>query len=203
MKLVSITGLPSGESEVVVLCRTNDRSENKLIRSFVDATSGSPAKLEVVTVDGLHELTYTIPSVTMPSIHAWFANDDNNIYERRKVSTVTGTTTLPKGVKPISAKEFRTAPANFIPNEVIEAFNELISQVIWNPESFSIGQEEVTRLIVEKIKASGNHMSGISINISDKDHEAEIRKLITKNKWLDIESIYEAQGWKVTYKKPA
>lgn len=85
-------------------------------------------------------------------------------------------------VKPISPREVAKSKLSQIPDEVIEAFNELIA------ESFSDGcsvvkQSKVVTRIGKKMKKSGN-------------------KTKFDNNWLDIEEIYEKNGWKVVYDQP-
>ena len=67
-----------------------------------------------------------------------------------------------------------------LPGEVLEAFNELISQDYVGGRA-TVLQNEVVRLMVAK---------GLS------------RADIFKNGWLDVEEIYRAAGWKVEYDKP-
>lgn len=70
-----------------------------------------------------------------------------------------------------------------VPNEVIEAFNELMAETGYdNSRTITIRQNEVVARIVSK---------GI-----DKDS-------IFKNKWLDVEDIYRNAGWKVRYESAA
>ena len=83
-------------------------------------------------------------------------------------------------VKPISPREVVTLKASSIPDEVFEAFNELIAENFWNGYS-SFTEKKVVARIVKK---------GIS---STKAYE---------NNWLDVEKFYEKAGWKVDYDKP-
>lgn len=85
-------------------------------------------------------------------------------------------------IKPIKPSEAISLKLVQIPDEVIEAFNELIA------ENFSSGyssfkQSDVVARIDKKIKESGGKLK---FNIS----------------WLDVEEIYEKNGWKVEYDKP-
>lgn len=68
-----------------------------------------------------------------------------------------------------------------IPGEVFEAVDELIA-VHYNPSGFKILQQD----IIDKLKEKG---------IED------IAK-VYKEKWLEFEPAYIAQGWKVSYDKP-
>ncbi len=84
-------------------------------------------------------------------------------------------------VKPISPSEVKKVKPS-IPDGVIEAFNEVISA------NFSSGTshftfDEVVAVIKKKMK----------IRNSD---------TIYKNKWLDVEELYSAQGWRVSTDTP-
>ena len=79
---------------------------------------------------------------------------------------------------PSDAKEARTN----IPDFVIRAFNELLAEN-WNEKEIKLEQYD----IVERILA---HADG---NI--------LRSDIFKKNWLDIEPIYENNGWIVTFVK--
>lgn len=71
-----------------------------------------------------------------------------------------------------------------IPDEVIEAFNELIKNNLHNYYAV-VTQTAVIELALEK---AGHRFS---------------RTEIFDNKWLDIEKIFQKAGWKVTYDGPA
>lgn len=85
-------------------------------------------------------------------------------------------------VKPFSPKEAEEAKISNIPDEVLEAVNELLS------ESYSsrivLLQDKVINRVISKME-----------NISRQD--------IFENKWLDFEPVYRKQGWCVEYDKPA
>lgn len=68
-----------------------------------------------------------------------------------------------------------------IPDEVIEAINELIV-ANWNGHSATFTQTNVVGLIQRKLHCSEDQ--------------------IYKNHWIDFEDIYRNKGWSVTYDKP-
>ena len=90
---------------------------------------------------------------------------------------------MKKPITPAQAEKLKAkAPLAKIPEEVFEAFNELLVK----------------------------HFSGAVTSIRQKDVIALIKKkmcltntdLIIENKWLDIEPFYKKQGWMVRYDKP-
>lgn len=83
-------------------------------------------------------------------------------------------------IEPITPKAVKENATK--PDEVIEAFNELI-QRYWDGKQATFSQMEVARLIDKKLGNVGT-------------------KLVYENKYLDIEHIYEKAGWKVVYDKP-
>lgn len=83
--------------------------------------------------------------------------------------------------KPSTPKEAKRAKT--FPKEVIDSFNELIAKHLRHGCS-TFEQKEVVALIEEKI---GKEQS----------------ELIFENNWLDVEPIFEATGWDVTYNGPA
>lgn len=87
---------------------------------------------------------------------------------------------MAKKVRPIKPSEVVAKKKKDIPNEVFEAFNELITQN-FDGHSATIKQDEVVALIVKK---------GLK------------RNAIFNNHWLDVEDVYRAGGWNVVYDKP-
>lgn len=74
-----------------------------------------------------------------------------------------------------------------IPDFVIAAFNDLLSENYVSEEIVTvIKQDDVISRILQY----------------SKDDELT-RETIFKKRWLDIEILYERNGWKVDYKKPA
>src|ERR1700692_3611370 len=84
-------------------------------------------------------------------------------------------------VKPITPDEVVPLKESLIPDEVFEAFNELIAEN-FSGGSATIRQSDIVARATDKIKAKGG--------------------LIFDYKWLDIEDIYRKAGWKVSYDKP-
>lgn len=85
-------------------------------------------------------------------------------------------------VEPIKPDEVVEQKQKLFPDEVMEAFNELIAENYQNG-SATFQQNEVVKRIVEKKGCES----------------AEI----FKNHWLDVEDVYRNAGWKVEYDKPA
>ena len=84
--------------------------------------------------------------------------------------------------KPIRPEDIKELKLNFIPEEVIEIFNEAIVEK-WNGKSATINQN----YIVDKIKEK------LEINPED----------IFRKHYLDVEEIFRDAGWVVNYDKPA
>lgn len=80
-------------------------------------------------------------------------------------------------MKPIKPSEVIDKKQELIPDEVIEAFNEMIA-ANWNGTSSTVSQTEVYALIKKKL---------------GKDFPMN---------YLDVEDIYRKAGWKVNYDKP-
>ena len=87
---------------------------------------------------------------------------------------------MAKKVAPISPSDVAGAKERTFPNEVLESFNELITQK-FSGGSATIQQDDVVKLMVQK---------GL-------DHG----EIIDKG-WLDVEDVYRASGWHVEYDKP-
>ena len=85
-------------------------------------------------------------------------------------------------VKPIKPTEVVKAKQTVFPDEVIEAFNELIVKDFRNGSAI-VKQDEVTALICSKM------------NI----HSQEV----CDNHWLDVEDVFRKAGWRVEYDSPA
>lgn len=84
-------------------------------------------------------------------------------------------------IRPISPEEVSREKLKNFPNEVMQSFNEEITQN-FRGGSATIRQDSVVNLMVSK---------GLK------------RAEIYKNGWLDVEDIYRKAGWKVDYDKPA
>lgn len=81
---------------------------------------------------------------------------------------------------PLSPKQLVSLKEKRIPDEVFEAFNELIAES-WNGHSSNFTLRKVVTRIVDK---------GIP------------RNEIFEKHYLDIEKIYEKKGWSVEYDQP-
>lgn len=82
---------------------------------------------------------------------------------------------------PIKPSEALEKKAKDIPEEVFEAFNELIVANIDASGSATILQEDVIAKIKEKLRCTGKTF---------------------KFDWLDVEPAYRKAGWSVSYDKP-
>ncbi len=85
-------------------------------------------------------------------------------------------------ISPDEVDEFRQKNRVPIPDEVYEAFNELIAED-WDDKQAVVEQPVVVERILSKLP-----------QVKKDD--------IYKNKWLDVEEAYEEQGWTVEYDKP-
>ena len=83
--------------------------------------------------------------------------------------------------KPITPDEIAEAKEAYLPPEVIEVFNDLIAKN-WSGMSAKFLQEDAVSEITVRM---GCH-----------------RTEVFRNKWLDVEDVYRASGWAVTYDKP-
>lgn len=86
-------------------------------------------------------------------------------------------------VKPFNPDEAQLAKNGRIPDYVIEAVNEMLSEKLDTSGNARFTQDE----IIEKIQTK-----------SDID-----RSKLFAMKYLDFEDLYRKQGWKVEYDKPA
>lgn len=84
-------------------------------------------------------------------------------------------------MKPIRPSEVVNSKKDYLPDEVFEAFNELISKDFYKGAA-TVKQPEVAALIAKKL--------GIT--------DAEVYK----KHYLDVESVYEKAGWIVKYDRP-
>lgn len=86
-------------------------------------------------------------------------------------------------VKAISPREVPVKQAELLPDEVIEAFNELIVETV------SGGKAKFTQnAVVERIL--------------NKFHGGVGRPVVFDKGWLNVEPLYREQGWEVEYDKP-
>jgi hypothetical protein len=84
-------------------------------------------------------------------------------------------------VQPIKPGEVAKQKSQNIPPEVIAAFNELIIKKFQGGRAY-VTQNEVVELIVAK---------GLE------------RQEVFAKHWLDVEGIFQEEGWTVVYDKPA
>lgn len=90
-------------------------------------------------------------------------------------------------MKPISPSEVVDKKLTLLPDEVIDATNELIADN-WNGNKATFKQKELVARIQKKYEAADKY---------------EITKEeVYERRYLDIEDIYRAQGWNVAYDKP-
>lgn len=88
--------------------------------------------------------------------------------------------------KPITPGEAKRRHfAEFVPDEIYEVIDDLLAERYGT--SIKITQKEVIAKALEKMQ-----MDGTSVPQED----------FFTNYWLDIESVYEAQGWSVKYRSP-
>lgn len=90
-------------------------------------------------------------------------------------------------VKPITPQEASAKFVDLLPDFVIEAFNELISERIGTGRRCKILQDETIDRILKKAEETGVDLG---------------RQTIFDRHYLDIEKAYESAGWKVSYDKP-
>lgn len=86
-------------------------------------------------------------------------------------------------MKPISPHEVVGKKKSLLPDEVLDAFNELIAEH-FSGRSSKFEQSKVIDRILEKFH-----------------HKLEKDELF-KNHWLDVEDVYRESGWIVEYDKP-
>ncbi len=86
--------------------------------------------------------------------------------------------------KAFSPNEARKAKATLIPDEVIEAFNELIALSLEN-DIARVSQCELLNLIERKFRQNNKPLYH--------------RNDVIEKGWLNIEPLYEDAGWEVTY----
>jgi hypothetical protein len=82
---------------------------------------------------------------------------------------------------PIKPSDVTKIKKKVFPDEVFQAFNELIVQN-FSGGSSTVKQDDVVAVMVKK---------GLKL------------EAIFDNHWLDVEEIYREAGWKVVYDKPA
>lgn len=89
-------------------------------------------------------------------------------------------------IKPITPQEAANNKVNTIPDEILQATNELITQNYRNGTSI-VKQDDIVRRALQINKEKGGDMT---------------RNEIFDNGYLDIEEVY-GKDWQVSYDKPA
>ena len=90
-------------------------------------------------------------------------------------------------IKPFSPADAANAKINMIPKEVIEVVNAILAAKIHPLRPISIKQHEIINGAREKMTNGSDYAN------SD---------FFTKG-WLEIEPLYQAEGWKVSYHRPS
>ncbi len=81
---------------------------------------------------------------------------------------------------PIKPEDVGAAKLKHLPPEVIESFNELIARNFSSGSATVLQKDVVSSLVCKGFKSED----------------------IFENHWLDVEEIFEKNGWKVSYDKP-
>lgn len=93
-------------------------------------------------------------------------------------------------MKPISPSDILKLSYNKVPDFIVEVFNDLIVRHFTaNRASFS--QDEAIQYIIAYKKDTGDRYHAGKLNRQD----------IFNYGWLNIETLYRAEGWNVTYSK--
>jgi len=93
-------------------------------------------------------------------------------------------------VTPITPQELK-ARRSQIPDFVIDVFNDLIAEN-FDGRSAVILQEDVVKRLLPLVQVH----EGQSISPNAR------REMVFKKGWLNVEALFEKQGWKVAYYKP-
>lgn len=90
-------------------------------------------------------------------------------------------------VKPFSPAEAKAAQVTLIPDEVIEAVNELLAMEAGTGSSCTLRQKDILALALKKFKEHGQNYTV---------------QTVYNNHWMDFENAFRKEGWKVDYDKP-
>lgn len=93
-------------------------------------------------------------------------------------------------IEPIKPIDVISARKTFLPENVIESFNEMITKH-FTGDSAKFRQAEVVELILSKMNKDCEN-GAVLVSAQE----------IYDNKWLNVEDVYESAGWKVDYDKP-
>jgi len=96
---------------------------------------------------------------------------------------------LGEAVRPITPETVRDQHTSLIPEEVIEAFNEMIAEE-WNGHSAKVKQDAVMARILLKLA-------------TNEEYRDVTRDQVFTRRWLDVEDTFRHAGWEVEYDKPA
>ncbi len=94
--------------------------------------------------------------------------------------------------KPITPLEVVQVKRETLPDEVIKAFNDMITET-WSDGSSCFKQDDVVKKMIGLLKASDEYSQFLT---------ARIREMIFDKHWLDVEPIFREAGWIVKYDKP-
>lgn len=95
-------------------------------------------------------------------------------------------------VKPFSPAEAASAKKGAVPQELIQAINQLLAERIKsNGRSITIKAHEIVSLAESLMSNDGDYTSRTIPKISWYDKG-----------FMDFEPIYEAEGWKISYTRP-
>lgn len=99
-------------------------------------------------------------------------------------------------IKPITYQEAIDISLKEIPDEVINAFNMLITKNLSKVFKIAtVKQDDVIQKIIELMIFNYADI-GAAQSVRD------LRAKIFEEKWLDVEPLFSAAGWKVEYDKP-
>jgi hypothetical protein len=93
--------------------------------------------------------------------------------------------TMPGPIKP---KEVQKKRNESFPEEVFDAFNEMIVKE-WDGHSASFTLKSVADLAIKKLKEGGRNRGLTRQGMYDKG-------------WMDVEDVYQKAGWEVEFDKP-
>jgi len=99
-------------------------------------------------------------------------------------------------VQPVSPQDVVEEKEKWIPDEVISAFNKLIS-VNFSYGHASFRQDEIVVEIIDNLKKSD-----LEVIKGIQQSNKKLRTLIFDRNWLDVEDIFRKAGWIVEYDKP-
>jgi hypothetical protein len=104
-------------------------------------------------------------------------------------------------VLPYTPAEAAAASKNRIPDFVINAFNDLIAEKLYNGKAV-IKQEEAIEAILKLMPSSEQSVTHEGIRgEAVRDLKKDRAKIFSRH-WLDVEPLYRDQGWSVEFDKP-